>query len=510
MAIRRLGFWLAAGGALAGCSSASSGSQAGASDGGMSDAGAVKVAPGSDGGKVSSTDGGGTRSDAGGGADAGTFALESVTVRNSGRHGDVLLFNVQGSDSTGQTTEVHARVLDASNNPVIAFDTNWDGVPDSAETRLHFDSSTLGQKTFTQTITLPGVFAAAPTIASAVVSLSNALGVLSASQTATLTVQGVESQGGKCDTTDVTNRCADGLSCAGTPATCNASVAPALTQVAYYGGTTTQTAELFIGSDPDEDLQSILVNFFDGNGNSIKVDLSGDGTAPPVSSDLVDARTALGQTFFFQNNPTPTFPSLVPRISATPIDSFGRSGTPVVANLGAPVIRASGLSCDAYGITGCAVGAACSPGLIGTTNTCTAVTTLQKNKCATASAAATTGVLAGWGVTKGVSLWDPPAGCSLPTEVGRPEAVVMLTLAKAVDTLTISTAVPETNFDTILYVLPSCASTPAQALGCADDSPGQGVASTVTLNDVAAGTYAVVIDSGNPQGGQFGLSVTMQ
>jgi hypothetical protein len=509
MAIRRLSIWLAAGGALAGCSSAPSGSQGGAFDGGMSDSGAVKVAPGPDGGKASGTDGG-ARADAGAGGDAGTFALESVSVRNGGRHGDVLLFNVQGSDSTGQTTEVHARVLDASNNPVIAFDTNWDGLPDSAETRLHFDTSTLGQKTFTQTITLPGVFGAAPSIASAVVSLSNAAGVLSASQTAALTVQGVESQGGMCDTTEVANRCADGLSCAGTPPTCQAGVAPALTQVAYYGGTTTQTAELFIGSDPDEDLQSILVNFLDGNGNSIKVDLSGDGTSPPVSSDLVDARTALGQSFFFQNNPTPTFPSLVPRISATPIDSFGRSGKPVVANVGAPVIRAPGLSCDAYGITGCAVGSACSPGLIGATNTCTAVTTLQSNKCSTASPAATTGVLAGWGVTKGVSLWDPPAGCTLPTEVGRPEAIVKLTLAKAVNTLTISTAEPETNFDTILYVLPACANTSAQALGCADDSPGQGVASTVTLNDVAAGTYAIVIDSGSPQGGQFGLSVTMQ
>jgi hypothetical protein len=508
MPIGRLGFWLGAGVALVGCSGGSGGK---ASDAGSSGSSATqKGEPGPDGGSSQSKSDGGSMGAGTVGADAGAFGLTSLTVRNSGRHGDGLLFEVQGTDPAGETTEVHVKVLDASNNPVVAFDTNWDGVADSAEQRLHFDTSSLGQKKFTQTITLPGLYATAPTIASAVVSLSNIDGVLSPSTTAMLTLQGVEAEGAACDPSAITDRCDEGLSCGGTPhTTCLAGVAPSLTTVAYYGGAYAAN-ELFIGSDPDEDLASILVSFFDANGNSIMVDLSGDGTGVPASSDLLDARTAAGQSFFFQNNPAPTFPTLVPRISATPIDSFGHSGKAVVANVGAPVIRTPGESCDAYGLTACAVGAACSPGTVGATNSCSMVTTLQANKCTAAPQSATAGILAAWGGVSGVSLWDPPAGCSLPTEVGRPEALVTLKLAKAVSTLTVSTAQPETDFDTIVYVLPSCATTSAQALGCNDDAPGQGVASTVTLTSVPAGTYVVVIDSGSPQGGHFGLSVTAQ
>jgi hypothetical protein len=441
--------------------------------------------------------------DAGGDAALASATLSSATMANVGRKGETLLFTIQGADPSAQTSEVHVKLFDSSDAPVKAFDTDWDGVADSAETRLHFDQSMLGQKTFTQTITLPGFFAGAPTIASAEIALSDAQGRLSAPATVTLQAQAAAALGGACDVNEVANRCTLGLVCAGSPATCQAGVAPTLTQVAYYGGS--NPVEIFAGNDPDEDIASITVNFMDYSGNPVKVDL-GDGT--PVSTTTLDARSATGKAFVFANYPASGFTSLVPKISAMPTDTFGRSGIAVTATVAAQPVKANGQACDPAGIAGCAQGSACSPGVTGATNTCGAVGTLQTAKCTAAPQAATSGVLAAWGVAQGTSLWDPPSGCTFATEVNRPEALVSLKLTSPVSTLTVSTATPETDFDTVLYVLPSCATNSSQALGCNDDT--QGFSSTVTLTNVAAGTYVIVVDSANPQGGHFGLTVSTQ
>ena len=104
----------------------------------------------------------------------------------------------------------------ASGSPVIAFDTNWDGIADSAQTRIHFDTTTLGEKNFSTTITLPGLYANAPTVAQAVVSLVDQNNNIGTPLTVTLKQQPVVMSGGSCDVHEVTNRCAAGLVCSGT------------------------------------------------------------------------------------------------------------------------------------------------------------------------------------------------------------------------------------------------------------------------------------------------------
>src|SRR5258708_22384961 len=147
MKIRNWGIWLPATVGLAAC--------AGGGSGASSDGGTTMATP----------DGGGTFLHGSPAQSTGPGASTlSVTLENSGRHGDTLLFTVQGNDPAAQTTEVHVRLLDSSGAPVTAFDTNWDGVADSAEQRLHFDQSTLGQKTFHQTITLPRLYGVNPSI----------------------------------------------------------------------------------------------------------------------------------------------------------------------------------------------------------------------------------------------------------------------------------------------------------------------------------------------------------
>lgn len=482
MAIRTLCLWLTAGGALVACSGGGAAASHNGQTGSSPDAGpAAQGHP-----------------QTGVATPSGQLA---VTLQNSGRHGDDLLFTVQGADPAAQTTEVHVSLLDASNAPVAAFDTDWDGVADSAEKRVHFDQSALGQKTFKQTATLAHLFAKAPSIASAVVSLSDSNGNLSPSVTAVLQAQPVRKQADKCDPSAISDRCADGLSCSGTQPTCQVGAAPSLTRVAYYGGDS--PSELILGADPNEDLASLRVDFLDSTNKPVIVNLSGDDT--PAALAVLDARGVVGQTFFFENDPVAAFASVVPKISVTPTDSLGHAGTAVVASLSSQTTLGSGLSCDAYGFAKCATGTACSPGLVGVTNKCTALPSLQATKC-TDAPQTSEGLLAGWGLVGGVSLWDPPVGCASSTAVGHAESVVMLKVTQNVSALTISTATPETDFDTILYVLPACATSSTEALGCNDDA--QGYSSTVTLANVAPGTYAIVVDSANSKSGHFGLSVT--
>jgi hypothetical protein len=502
MAIRTVGLWMAAGAALVACTHGESAAtpDAGRPSGPASPSPGPTAAPAPTGGMAPAP----AHPDAG--AAAASLLPFAVTLQNSGRHGDALLLNVQGNDPAAQTTEAQVQLLDAMMAPVMAFDTNWDGVPDASSTRIHFDQSTLGQKSFQTTITLAGLYGAAPSTAFAVVSLSDANGNLSAPVTAALRPQPVQPQGSSCDTLAVANRCDEGLWCTGMPATCQTAAVPSLTQVAYFGGSS--PAQLFAGTDQAEDLASLQVDFLDTNGKSLIVDLSSDGTATPSASVLLDAQGALGQAFFFENDPSTTFAGAVPKISVTPTDSFGNSGKPVVATLATQPVIASGMSCDPRGFVACATGTACSPGVFGITNHCAALSSLQTDKCNAAPPPATSGALAGWGAVSGVSLWDPPVGCSTATAVNHPESIVMLKLAQATTTLTISTAMPETNFDTVLYVLPGCATSSASALACNDDT--QGYTSTVTLMNVAAGTYAIVVDSATSHVGTFGLSIQSQ
>ena len=295
----------------------------------------------------------------------------------------------------------------------------------------------------------------------------------------------------------------EGLACTGQPATCQSAAAPSLTQVGYYGGVS--PAQVFVGSAPTENLASIQVTFLDAASHGVNVDL---GTGTAVSSFTLDARGASGQSFYFVNSPAPTFTQFVAKISATAYDTLGHAASPVVATLGMQPLVPNGQTCDARGLVGCYQGSGCSPGVVGAKNVCNDIPALQAAKCTAAPQAATQGTLAAWGTAQGVSLWDPPAGCTFPTAVNHPETLVALTLTKAVSTLTLSTEEPETNFDTILYVLPSCAATSSSALGCNDDD--RGYASKLTLSGVAAGTYYVVVDSATSTTGQFGLSIVAQ
>jgi hypothetical protein len=445
-----------------------------------------------------------------GGVDASAFdagvagAVNSATLQDVGRHGDDLRIRIDGTDSAGKTSAAHVRFLNASGAPVPAFDTNWDGVPDSAERRVFFDQSTLGSTSFTGTMTLAGMMLTAPSIAQAVVALENTLGARSAELTAPLTSQPVRQLGDLCDPLTIDDRCEEGLSCGGGPSKCLAGATPQITSFAYYSSAVGPTM-LFRGSEPDQDMGSITVEFLDGSGNPISIDLNNDGTMR--SSFALDARGSSARPIFFlENDAAADFATKVPKIAATPTDLFGHVGTRTIASLATAPVRSSGQSCDWRGFDVCASGSLCSPGLEGATNACTSATTIRASQCSSATkldpAAGTT---TAYGHIDGVSLFDAPIGCVPNDEVGRPESLVALHLSKAAATLTITTAVPETELDTAIYLLTGCPSSSSGALACNDDD--KGFASTLSLKNVPAGDYTIVVESIAPAGGNFGLSV---
>lgn len=113
------------------------------------------------------------------------------------------------------------------------------------------------------------------------------------------------------------------------------------------------------------------------------------------------------------------------------------------------------------------------------------------------------------------SLWDPPAACwdpSVPERLrgnGLQESLVRLSLQTHTTRLKVSTDDPETSsMGTLVYLYSGCGES-APPLAC-DHTGGEILwGSTLVLNDVPAGDYLVVIDSGRPGGGsgRFRLEV---
>jgi hypothetical protein len=257
---------------------------------------------------------------------------------------------------------------------------------------------------------------------------------------------------------------------------------------------------------------TLHIEFLDATGQPINVDINNDMTLVPSFDTAPTNLSSLGSFFSF-NRSAVGFDTLVPKVRATPQDFAGHAGAPVVAAVSTVLQSANGVGCDARGFTGCIPADVCSPGLPVVLSKCTNANAARTIKCgADTKLDPAKGASIAVGVIEGVSLWDPPAGCTNPENTSRPEAAVALHLSSAVPTLTVTTERPETQIDTVLYVLPGCPNDSSTALDCNDDDHDftVGYASKVVLSNVPAGDYTIVIESGQMAGGGFGLSVSTQ
>lgn len=441
--------------------------------------------------------------------------LTSVEARVAGRTGRDLVLAVKGKDRNLDALTVWVRLMDAQGAAVIGIDANRDGRADASEGPLTLEGKKWVGEVLTATATERGLFARAPGVAKVGVAIVDAASLRSDELVVSVIQQPVRARGETCDPLFVDNRCEAGLGCRGTPSVCDEGRAPEITRMAFYrssvdGGTGSPTI-LIEGTEPEDDLSSILFQFQNAQGQSVSIDSDGDGT-PDMASFTQDALgLAVDGTFFLRMQSGQDLDKQVPKLVATASDVAGHTGAPKSALPTTIPVRSAGATCDARGFDTCGPNLSCSPGTLGAVNTCANAFNLRTARCSSATILVPTATGAKVvGIAEGGSLWDAPSGCSTNDPTGRPEGVVKLHLADRANTITLSTIGPGTTFDTTLYVMPGCPNNTADVLGCSDDIPGAAGASRLVLTDLPAGDYLVVIDSFDFTGGSFELTAKVE
>lgn len=431
----------------------------------------------------------------------GVLSLTKVEARVIGRRGDAVRFTVTGTQPDAGVYSIAVAFEDASGAPVKVFDAAWDGTASSAEGRIAFDAPVKDTE-FSATATSAPISNAAK-LAKAKVKLLDGRDQASEELEVEVVAQKELGLGDPCDPTNVDDRCDAGQSCSGTPPVCTDGVAPALVEVKYIHGPLILTR----GTDPDDDVSLLHVEFLDANNKPVIIDTDSMIT----TFDYPAQNRSLAGVFFEQENPAAPVEKLVNRVRVTAVDSLGNQSMPMTAGLSNVTRAGEGITCDPRGFVACIQDYVCGPGTSPTAGKCVKLKTARTTECGSvAKLDPEKGITVAAGRIDGVSLWDPPAECSNPENVNFPEASVSLHLPNPVNKLSVSTQRPETNVDTVLYLMPACASDTNTALGCNDDGMGGGYASSFTLNDVPAGDYTIVVEAAQLAGGSFGLVVSAE
>ena len=431
----------------------------------------------------------------------GVLSLTQVEAHVIGRRGDAVRFTVTGTQPDGHVYSIAVAFEDASGAPVQVFDAAWDGSASSAEGRIAFDSPVKSVE-FTATATSAPI-SNVDKLAKAKVKLIDGRDQATEELEVEIVAQKELALGEPCDAANVEDRCEAGQSCSGKPSVCTEGAAPAIVEVKYLHGPVILTR----GTDSDDDVSVVHVEFLDASNKPVII----DSDSMISTFDYPARNRPLAGVFFEQENPAAPVEKIVSRVRVTAIDSLGNQSAPTTANLSNVTRAGDGITCDPRGFVACIQDYVCGPGTSPTAGKCVKLKTARTTECGSdAKLDPAKGITVAAGRIDGVSLWDPPAECSNPENVDFPEASVSLHLENPVNKLSVSTLRPETNVDTVLYLMPACASDTSTALGCNDDGMDGGYASSFTLNDVPAGDYTIVIEAGQLAGGSFGLTVSTE
>ncbi|GMV40488.1 MAG: hypothetical protein AMXMBFR64_22040 [Myxococcales bacterium] len=301
--------------------------------------------------------------------------------------------------------------------------------------------------------------------------------------------------GAPCDPTGLWSLCPPDSVCAGLPPTCTGAV-PALTHLGFFSRTHGPEI-LAAGTDPTGVLAAVRLEFLDATGASILVDLDNDG-APESGSFEVEA-TATDGAFLLRLVTAETFPDLVPRIRAAPIDVTGRAFAPLEAAYGPAPVSGVGDACDPRGFVGCAPEAVC---LGATASTCTPVAPLREAACTEAPFLEAGGSATLCTIAK--PLWTVPAGCAPGDTSALPEAVVRVR-STAGGSLTVRFDQDVTQIDPVLSVRAVCDG--SEPLACMDDGP-DGPWPEAVLDLLPGEERTLVIHAWGETGGCFTMRAT--
>ncbi len=443
---------------------------------------------------------------AGGATISAQLTLSEVSARTVGRYGTDVALELSGEAPRDALLSVQVLLEDEDQNPVEFFDSDFDGAADSSEGYV-LPAAWPNTDSFTLQVLVPeaGELEALSLLG---VSLVGKDRRQSKQLTAELSRQAVVQKNGSCDPELVTNRCAEGFACSGEPPTCREGTPPTLERAAYLrqADGPIMVAQ---GTDPDDDVILMLMEFLDSSSNPRLIDIDGDGE---VDSDRFEAQqefTAQSGAFSFYNHAAEGFEDGVPKVALTAIDSRGQQSERVSVSIATPSPRGVGQSCDTLGFAPCTTGNVCVEGSTKGSGTCTSTATGRANACAKAPTLdPENGSTLATGWLRGKGFWTGPEGCLPDIARPSPDAAVIVHLEQSASKVVLSTAEPETDLDTGLFVFSACDAPDAEALACGDD--GTGFAAELTLTDLAAGDYVVVVKAIQPSGGTFGLSVAVQ
>jgi len=440
--------------------------------------------------------------------------LQSVEAHQSGPAGRKLTITIEGADVNRDTVRMILTVFDASNAPVLAFFDSLASAPDSNQTFVPFPSGVRGRPQFTSTVALDKLMEEQPDIRSIAVILEDAAGNRSNEMSAEVSIQEVKSAGDECDPDYIASRCPAGMACKGDPAVCAEGDPPEVTDFAYYPDAV-PSAIVIIGTDPEEDIASLHVEFFDDAGEPVHVALNSEETETTLDYDRddIELHGYVGDgVFAVRMEPTGDFTTLVSEIAVTAQDAAGHKGERTTVKARKAKTAGNGSQCDPWGFVGCWEKSSCVPGLPGEDNRCESHISMKKDICDDAPVLdLSTGAVEVGGIAAGASAYEPPAMCQTTSVSRRPESVFRIVLEEPKTLLRVTTNLPGTNFDTIVYVAPECGLEIEEAMACGDDTTDTDGsikgAGSFELTDVKAGEYVIVVDSWVEQGGAFTLRI---
>ncbi len=445
-----------------------------------------------------------------------SLQINTLSARFVDRFGESLRIELQGQDGAAQVVGAEVTFSDAQGAEIDYFDSDWDGLADSGVGLLGFSASVQGQQQFTALIEIPGVLRVHPDLAHVQLRLMGADQQLSPALGTDILKQAVLSEGEACDVALIANRCEVGLGCRGDSPVCEPGQPPVITDFAYLDAAE-QTRILVAGTDVDADVKLIELSFYDANGDAVAIDLDNDGIAQENSIDVEINPDSGDGSFLLRMEPTGQFTDVVRSLKAKALDWSAQWSDEVETDFAPPVYRSGSAVCDPRGFDQCVNGTVCYPGdAQAEENKCAIIQSLRQDVCDQATEfdlqldASQSGSFKVRGVSQGVSLWEPPATCSTAlSNQGRPERVFALHVPQDLSLLDLSTVSDNTNFNTVLYLMPGCFSGVEQTLSCNDDAPDS-YASSIEMQDLPAGDYFVVVDSRAEQGGAFELSINYQ
>jgi hypothetical protein len=386
---------------------------------------------------------------------------------------------VGGADPNGDTNGCELEFLDQAGNPM-----QMNG---AGKYRASFSPPTLGQTTFSGAVS--EVNRSLLAAASVRVALIDAVGLKSTVMTAPLTAAPAIAAGQACQTTGATGDCVRPTFCKVSTAsalsgTCTAGTAPTLTSAAaYYGGAAFKPRVSFKATDPESDLDAVVVSYLLLDGGVALLTDGGTSEADEVTAYL-GTSTLNGYANLDARLSAPW--SLVSQLQVTLKDRTGLTSTTMTTPFEAQPIAPQGLQCDVTGVT---VRCADATNVCGSNQKC-----MSRADAVAAACGAPTPITLGTPVTTtlpaGPDLFKACAG-----ETGGPEKIFSFTTTATSDVL-FTTDFPETTVDTVVYTSSNCAQ-PLAINACNDDRNfelGQ-LGSRGIARDLPAGTYFLIVDS---------------